>query len=159
MLSGSFQTGFTLRAWNEYIANGWTTTSVERLASMIAALPASETLFVWGDEAELYTLSGRLPTTRFLRGQRRGRTAIRDQTRDGCGLVRHVWSPLYLLRRHLKTGKSLYACAGRADHTTFLRIHPNRHLSSTAPNRQRATVKRSWVAPHPGRRRSRAGDH
>ena len=39
LLSGSFQTGFTLRAWNEYIANGWTTTSVERLASMISALP------------------------------------------------------------------------------------------------------------------------
>jgi len=36
------------------------------LASMVAALPASETLFVWGDEAELYPLSGRLPTTRFL---------------------------------------------------------------------------------------------
>ena len=66
LLSGSFQTGFTLRAWNEYIANGWTTTSVERLASMISALPASETLFVWGDEAELYPLSERVPTTRFL---------------------------------------------------------------------------------------------
>jgi hypothetical protein len=66
LLSGSFQTGFTLRAWNEYIANGWTTTSVERLASMISALRPSETLFVWGDEAELYPLSGRLPTTRFL---------------------------------------------------------------------------------------------
>lgn len=66
LLSGSFQTGFTLRAWNEYIANGWTTTSVERLASMISALPAGETLFVWGDEAELYPLSGRPPSTRFL---------------------------------------------------------------------------------------------
>lgn len=29
-------------------------------------MPATETLFVWGDEAELYPLSGRLPTTRFL---------------------------------------------------------------------------------------------
>jgi hypothetical protein len=66
LLSQSFQTGFTLRAWNEYVANGWTTTSVERLASMISALPAGETLFVWGDEAELYPLSGRQPTTRFL---------------------------------------------------------------------------------------------
>jgi hypothetical protein len=66
LLSGSFQTGFTLRAWNEYIANGWTTTSVERLAAMISGLPAGETLFVWGDEAELYPLSGRPPTTRFL---------------------------------------------------------------------------------------------
>ncbi len=37
LLSGSFQAGFTLRAWNEYVANGWTTTSVERLASMVAA--------------------------------------------------------------------------------------------------------------------------
>ena len=33
---------------------------------MIAALPAGESLFVWGDEGELYPLSGRLPTTRFL---------------------------------------------------------------------------------------------
>jgi hypothetical protein len=66
LLSSSFQAGFTMRVWNEYIANGWTTTSVERLATMIAALPAGETLFVWGDEGELYPLSGRLPTTRFL---------------------------------------------------------------------------------------------
>jgi hypothetical protein len=66
LLSGTFQAGFTLRAWNEYIANGWTTTSVERLAAMVAGLPATETLFVWGDEAELYPLSGRLPSTRFL---------------------------------------------------------------------------------------------
>ncbi|MGI9148677.1 MAG: hypothetical protein ACR2IK_19375 [Chloroflexota bacterium] len=66
LLSGAFQAGFTLRAWNEYIANGWTTTSAERLAAMVAALPARESLFVWGDEAELYPLSGRLPTTRFL---------------------------------------------------------------------------------------------
>jgi hypothetical protein len=66
LLSGSFQTGFTLRAWNEYIVNGWTTTSVEQLAGMISELPAGETLFVWGDEAELYPLSGRRPMTRFL---------------------------------------------------------------------------------------------
>jgi hypothetical protein len=66
LLSASFQTGFTLRVWNEYIANGWTTTSVERLASMISDLPAGETLFVWGDEGELYPLSGRRPPTRFL---------------------------------------------------------------------------------------------
>ena len=66
LLSGAFQAGFTLRAWNEYVANGWTTTSVERLAAMVSALPAGETLFVWGDEAELYPLSGRPPPTRFL---------------------------------------------------------------------------------------------
>ncbi|MDQ6673770.1 MAG: hypothetical protein M3069_24005 [Chloroflexota bacterium] len=66
VLSGSFQASFSMRAWNEYIASGWTTTSVERLASMIAELPAGETLFVWGDESELYALSGRLPSTRFL---------------------------------------------------------------------------------------------
>jgi hypothetical protein len=66
LLSSSFQASFTLRVWNEYIANGWTTTSVEHLATMISALPPTETLFVWGDEAQLYTLSGRLPSTRFL---------------------------------------------------------------------------------------------
>ena len=46
-----FPGGYTLRARHEYIANGWTMTSVERLASM-TALPADETLFVWGDEVE-----------------------------------------------------------------------------------------------------------
>jgi hypothetical protein len=66
LLSSSFQAGFTLRIWNEYVAHGWTTTSVEHLASMIGGLPPGESLFVWGDEAELYALSGRLPTTRFL---------------------------------------------------------------------------------------------
>jgi hypothetical protein len=66
LLSSSFQAGFTLRIWNEYVAHGWTTTSVERLAAMIGSLPPGESLFVWGDEAELYALSGRLPTTRFL---------------------------------------------------------------------------------------------
>jgi hypothetical protein len=66
VLSSAFQAGFTVRIWNEYVANGWTTTSVEHLASMIGSLPPDETLFVWGDEAELYTLSGRRPTTRFL---------------------------------------------------------------------------------------------
>jgi hypothetical protein len=66
LLSEPFQAGFTVRAWNEYIVNGWTTTSVERLASMVAGLPARETLFVWGDEAELYALPGRAPPTRFL---------------------------------------------------------------------------------------------
>ena len=66
LLSSAFQAGFTLRIWNEYVAAGWTTNSVERLAAMISALPAQETLFVWGDEAQLYPLSGRQPTTRFL---------------------------------------------------------------------------------------------
>jgi hypothetical protein len=66
LLSSSFQSSFTLRAWNDYIAFGWSTTSVERLASMIASLPADETVFVWGDEAQLYALAGRLPPTRFL---------------------------------------------------------------------------------------------
>jgi hypothetical protein len=66
MLSSAFQAGFTLRVWNEYVARGWTINSVERLASMISNLPAGEALFVWGDEAQLYALSGRLPTTRFL---------------------------------------------------------------------------------------------
>jgi hypothetical protein len=66
VLSSSFQAGFTLRIWHEYVANGWTTTSVEQLASMIGSLPREDALFVWGDEAELYTLSGRRPTTRFL---------------------------------------------------------------------------------------------
>jgi hypothetical protein len=66
LLSSSFQAGFTLRIFNEYVAHGWTTTSVEHLAAMIGGLPPGESLFVWGDEAELYTLSGRLPTTRFL---------------------------------------------------------------------------------------------
>jgi hypothetical protein len=66
VLSSSFQAGFMLRTWNEYVANGWTTTSAERLASMVGGLPAGESLFVWGDEAQIYPLSGRLPTTRFL---------------------------------------------------------------------------------------------
>jgi hypothetical protein len=66
LLSGAFQAGFTLRVWNEYVAHGWTTNSVEHLAVMLAALPSNENLFVWGNESQLYPLSGRQPTTRFL---------------------------------------------------------------------------------------------
>jgi hypothetical protein len=65
LLSSAFQAGFTMRVWNEYVAS-WTINSVEHLAVMVAALPPDETLFLWGNEAELYPLSGRLPTTRFL---------------------------------------------------------------------------------------------
>ena len=64
-LSGGFQAGFMLRVWNEYVLS-WTTNSVERLATMVAALPAAERVFVWGNEAQLYTLSGRLPPSPFL---------------------------------------------------------------------------------------------
>ncbi|HEV7664557.1 MAG TPA: hypothetical protein VGQ62_13545 [Chloroflexota bacterium] len=66
LLTSAFQANFTLRIWNEYVANGWTTTSVEHLSDMVRALPPQNTLFVWGDEAQLYVLSGRRPTTRFL---------------------------------------------------------------------------------------------
>jgi hypothetical protein len=66
VLSSSFQVSFALRIWNDYVASGWSTTSVERLGTMVDQLPAGESLFVWGDEGQLYPLSGRLPTTRFL---------------------------------------------------------------------------------------------
>lgn len=66
VLSNGFQGGFALRIWNEYVSTGWTTTSIEHLADMLRALPPDETLLVWGDHAELYLLSGRPPTTRFL---------------------------------------------------------------------------------------------
>jgi hypothetical protein len=65
-LSQSFQARVELRAWNDYIGYGWTTTSVERLASMVGSLPAGETVFVWGDEAQLYALAHRPPPTRFF---------------------------------------------------------------------------------------------
>jgi hypothetical protein len=66
VLSNAFQAGFTMRVWNEYVANGWTTNSVEHLAFMVSALPRDEGIFIWGNEAQLYPLSRRLPTTRFL---------------------------------------------------------------------------------------------
>jgi hypothetical protein len=66
LLTSGYQAGFVVRIWNEYVAHGPTTTSVERLATMLRGLPADETVFVWGDEAQLYTLSGRRPPTRFL---------------------------------------------------------------------------------------------
>jgi hypothetical protein len=65
LLSSSFQAAFALRVWNDYVGYGWTTTSVERLGSMIGALPPQETVFVWGDEAQLYVLGHRQPPTRF----------------------------------------------------------------------------------------------
>jgi hypothetical protein len=65
-LSQSFQVRVALGAWNNNVAFGWTTNSVERIASMLRNLPADETIFVWGDEAQLYTLAGRRPPTRFL---------------------------------------------------------------------------------------------
>jgi hypothetical protein len=65
-LSQSFQARVVLRAWNDYVGYGWTTTSIERLASMVGSLPAGETVFVWGDEAQLYALADRRPPTRFL---------------------------------------------------------------------------------------------
>lgn len=66
IMANAFQAGFTIRVWNEYVSAGSTTTSVERLAAMIGALPPSETLLVWGDQAELYLLSDHPPSTRFL---------------------------------------------------------------------------------------------
>jgi hypothetical protein len=83
-LSSAFQAGFTLRVWNEYIANGWTTNSVERLATMLGSLPPEETLFVWGNEAQLYTLSGRRPASRFLN------TAGLEATGDPSASARRV---------------------------------------------------------------------
>ena len=66
LLISGFQTGFAVRIWNEYVAHGWTTTSSEHLAALVGALPPDARLFVWGDEAQLYALADRLPTTRFL---------------------------------------------------------------------------------------------
>jgi hypothetical protein len=66
LLSASFQARVTLRAWNDYVGFGWTTTSVERLSSMVGALPRSESVFVWGDEAQLYALTDRPPPMRFF---------------------------------------------------------------------------------------------
>jgi hypothetical protein len=66
VLSASFQARVTLRAWNDYIGFGWTTTSIERLSSMVGALPRSESIFVWGDEAQVYALTNRPPPVRFF---------------------------------------------------------------------------------------------
>ena len=66
VLSASFQARVALRAWNDYVGFGWTTTSIERLSSMVRALPASESIFVWGDEAQVYALTNRPPPVRFF---------------------------------------------------------------------------------------------
>jgi hypothetical protein len=65
-LSQAFQARATLRAWNDYVGFGWTTTSIERLASMVGSLPAGESVFVWGDEAQVYALTRRPPPARFF---------------------------------------------------------------------------------------------
>jgi hypothetical protein len=66
LLTGGFQLGFMQRVWNESVAHGPTTYSIEQLAALVRGLPADETVFVWGDEAQLYALAERLPPGPFL---------------------------------------------------------------------------------------------
>lgn len=66
MLSASFQVGVALRAWNDYVGYGWSSQVVEKVAAVVQALPRGETVFIWGDQAQIYVLGGRMPPTRFL---------------------------------------------------------------------------------------------